>query len=480
VDHGRGAYAAAWRLIEWFLGQPADAGQVALCGPQGVFGNPSSATVLLEAGPTAFDPRSPIDAVDGDNGQVKLMVRGDLLSWIRSWLDLDAESDLSRDRLGRVIASADLIEAHSDPVIDRALSHLRAQVVTATRGRRPDYWWIGRWPDERPFAVVPTHDMDKVYEREPANLVHNAIAIARPGHDGLRPATRAQAARRWWRSVAHPVRNDARVRAMLECERTRGVRSTVFVHVDRRLHRYGARYGVDDRRVRSDLQAMIEEGVELALHTGVSYRTDPQGVMAAVRALGRTTGVAPSGARSHYLCFEPALYTALETAGIRWDSTIGYTTGSGFRAGTSQPYLLGDDGVLEIPMIAMDVALVPDLDRALATLERLSDRVRDVAGVFTLNWHTNMFGLPEFDRVVEPYAQALDRCREHGAWFATGSEVAAWYDAVRSIAVERTSSGLAVKRRDGIHLDATVHRSSGAAQRLSPHAPVMLATGSPS
>lgn len=104
--------------------------------------------------------------------------------------------------------------------------------------------------------------------------------------------------------------------------------------------------------------------------------------------------------RQHYLRFDiNKTFEVLESAGIKYDSTLGYAEAEGFRAGTCyafHPYNFKLDksySIVERPLIAMDVTLTSNKNyndvKALESLMRLYNRCKAVGGDFVILWHNN-------------------------------------------------------------------------------------------
>lgn len=195
--------------------------------------------------------------------------------------------------------------------------------------------------------------------------------------------------------------------------------------------------GYAARDISSDLNEMTSQGCEVGLH-GLDAWRDPSAAQAEIDEVEAASGSAPVGSRMHWLYFDSASPERLETAGLRYDSTVGYNEAVGYRAGTSQAYKpLDADLLLELPLLVMDTALFyPDrLNVSTREAELLVRRIIDTAqtdgGCFTVNWH---------DRSIAPerlwgdfYSTLLDDCRERGAWFATASDAVAWFRKRRSV-----------------------------------------------
>jgi hypothetical protein len=106
--------------------------------------------------------------------------------------------------------------------------------------------------------------------------------------------------------------------------------------------------------------------------------------------------------RQHYLRWSDAHHPrALQEAGFIADSSVGFSSRPGFRAGTTRPFPLWDHqkkegtSVIEMPLIAMESSFLEkkglDLRSAdaVALMRSLKKTCLDWGGTYTLLWHQN-------------------------------------------------------------------------------------------
>ena len=191
----------------------------------------------------------------------------------------------------------------------------------------------------------------------------------------------------------------------------------------------GSAYGIAD--VASRVQALRAAGCEIGLH-GIDAWHDPKKGTLERDQVARVTHAPPAGVRMHWLFNDDQTPTTLESAGFSYDSTLGYNSTVGFRAGTSQVFKpLNAATLLELPLHVMDTALffpahlnLPPHE-AQVQVGRLIDEVERRGGVFTINWH---------DRSLAPerlwagfYLELIARLKSSQAWFPTAQTAVAWF-----------------------------------------------------
>jgi hypothetical protein len=182
--------------------------------------------------------------------------------------------------------------------------------------------------------------------------------------------------------------------------------------------RIDGHYSVDEPYVQQLMRCISERGHEIGYHASYTAADNPGTVrreFATLLSAAKFAGVAQSswGGRHHYLRWTPSLWREWDTAGLDFDSSVGYSERAGFRCGTCYEFPTFDLmkhqalRLKERPLIAMDVTLLSRLyqgltaEQTVATVSRLSTTCSQFNGDFVLLWHNDM--------VIGPSAQALYR-----------------------------------------------------------------------
>jgi len=131
-----------------------------------------------------------------------------------------------------------------------------------------------------------------------------------------------------------------------------------------------------------------------------SYRSDgrPKILKMETERYRHIAGHHPEHARQHWLLLRmPDTYRAWESAGIKFDYTMGYADEPGFRAGMARPFIFYDlsrekrTGLTVVPFQVMDGTLrqyrhlTPEA--SLAVIRSLISATRRVGGLFVSVWH---------------------------------------------------------------------------------------------
>ncbi|MFO7869773.1 MAG: hypothetical protein R6U95_10800 [Bacteroidales bacterium] len=120
--------------------------------------------------------------------------------------------------------------------------------------------------------------------------------------------------------------------------------------------------------------------------------------------------------RQHYLQFSyPETFRALESCGIKQDSTLYYRHNPGFRTGMCVEHTVFDVlqrcelAIKELPLICMDVSVFdyPSIAQAQQKIRDLLSITKQYRGNFVCLWHNSSFCSPEWEHAQEIYQDIL-------------------------------------------------------------------------
>ncbi len=310
------------------------------------------------------------------------------------------------------------------------------------------------WPHGRRFAVCLTHDVDLMsLQLTPGQALRYARAGLAPGIPGvgqgllrvIRPPVRLARSVRSGIVRAPSLRDTLERPVALEAERGAAASYFFTVPPPGPRSRYDCVYAPTDRclfrekrmRVADLMRTLVDEGFDVGLHGGYAAALTP-GVLTAEREiLEAATGLEVTTTRQHFLRWDihqTPLYE--EEAGLLADSSLGFNSTVGFRAGTSMPFHHFSVArrqqlrLLEVPLIAQDGALLEqhglrlDLEGARALLRRLFDAVAGVGGVMTLLFHPDKLVYPDW---LALYEWSLDHALENDAWLTSLHDLERWW-----------------------------------------------------
>ena len=285
---------------------------------------------------------------------------------------------------------------------------------------------------EERFLVALTHDVDLLgaggvftgFRKLAGGVVRRSPTRLRQGAAFLLDALAG-------RDPAYPLDE------IVAAERAHGRRSTWFF-----LARQQDPHDGYPQRYRPALPRALERttaaGLEIGLHA--SYRArEREGAIAEEAALLDR----PQGMRHHYLRSAPERLAAeLRRGGLRYDSSIGWPSLPGLRAGTAYPYRLWDPerrepGAWELPLAVMDATLSEPhylalraeeaFRRAVAALEPVAEH----GGAAAVLWHPPSHHPRLASGFDDVYRRLLAWIDERGGWAGTAAETLDRWEARR-------------------------------------------------
>jgi peptidoglycan/xylan/chitin deacetylase (PgdA/CDA1 family) len=309
------------------------------------------------------------------------------------------------------------------------------------------------WPDEKPFAVCLTHDVDAVSSYSLRQSSRERRARLYRSHS-LFPKTRIFLGfkidimrglkRSWEKDPLH------RYERWLEAEKEVGAHSTFFFwpgwsSVTKR-HYSDCVYELFDKVVfdgqKCTVAEMIREidrrGWEIGLHPSWYSYDDLDEQIRQKDALQKALGRETVSVRQHLLHHNIRITPGIQAeAGFKYDSTLGFNDNVGFRFGTCYPWYLYDIReekelpIIEIPPIVQDGALLSlkkglrlDAEMSFQYVIQMTEVVQKVGGVLTLVWHANMINHTDW---WDLYARTLQYLKKKDPWFATVREIGEWW-----------------------------------------------------
>ena len=357
---------------------------------------------LLDALGLPFDGSAPVEAEELDE--------------VFGLLTLAAEREAALDAHGRPLPP----EQPPGPRLAELAAALARRLGVERRG----------YPGGERFLVALTHDVDLLGAGGLPTAGRKLTGgVAKRSRRRVQEATAFAADALGGRDPAYPLE------AMLEAEGGRGSTCFFLTRQDDPHDGYPERYRP---ALAGALERTVAAGLDLGLHASYRARDQMGSIAEEAKALPGATGL-----RHHYLrSAAERLAAELRGAGLRYDSSIGWPSLPGLRAGTPYPYRLWDPerrepGGWELPLAVMDATLAEErylalgpeaaFTAAVAALQPVAER----GGAVAILWHPPMHH-PRlsngFDRV---YRRLLSWIDERGGWAGSASEALDRWEARR-------------------------------------------------
>lgn len=420
-----------------------------LCGLPGLPNDPSApifGPLLTGETPpelTSLDPSSSTAVMaEGADGVRRRLFAFDLLANVFLHLSrLEELHSTDRDRFGRFTSGSSILSQHGalqTPVVDRFAAFLLDVLREEQAAARGVLARVAQWPGGEPCAVALTHDVDQSVSW-PRQLARDLDALVR----GARAKETQQSARKPFattlrhlsRKNRDPLLFPKRVR---DYERDQRVPSSwFFLTVTRDSE--GRRYNVSSRPFRAFLRELRAQDFEVGLHGSIQSAGNAHDMENERRTIEHVVGERIEGNRQHYLVFSAGgTFWDLHEAGIRHDSSVGYSDAVGFRAGTSLPFHPYDHArderieMMEIPLGVMDVARINPGDQRVsldALWTELFERCAAIGGLVTVLWHPRMFDPETHPAGREPFEALVRMAKARGLPFLRVHDIARWWRA---------------------------------------------------
>lgn len=296
------------------------------------------------------------------------------------------------------------------------------------------------WPEQRPFAVALSHDVDRVRKRiQHAYLLFLALRTGSLRRAGAQFRSAASILR-----GENPYWNFSSIKNL---ENELGVQSTFFflnesgkarVTSPRSQILFRNRYSLDEREVQEAIRDLDQSGWEVGLHGSYNSYQDKALLSQEKSKLEAILGHSVNGTRQHYLRLAiPDTWQIHADLKFTYDSTLGYADRIGFRYNQLHPFYPTDPisgrtiPVLQLPMAIMDVPLMK-LPKPWESALSFIEKVEEGNGLLVLNWHQRVFNPWECYGYQDIYVQIIRECQKRDALIGTCYQIAqAWTSETR-------------------------------------------------
>lgn len=247
------------------------------------------------------------------------------------------------------------------------------------------------------FKIVPTHDIDETHRFK--NIAFSIASIL--GGDLINRKSikyAYESSNNLIRSI-HNRANDPYIQGIKQLAAFSDEYSlkSEFYFMSAQKSAYDPGYKITSE-VKRLVDSLLNRGHVVGFHPGFYTMTDGDRFLIEKDLLEKSLGTQVFSGRQHYLRFDAHnTWRIWANAGMKFDSTLGYSSQVGFRCGTChpfQPYDLANDkpyDIIEKPLIAMDITLSLDTNQNLegktSLFQQLLTRCKQVEGQFVYLIH---------------------------------------------------------------------------------------------
>lgn len=272
-------------------------------------------------------------------------------------------------------------------------------------------------PDDKPFALCLTHDIDRPYKQWQAPYY---LLIDRDHHHikDLHPNINS-----WWQfDRIQRIEENLGVRSafyFLQEPHLLLDRSPVEWTKLRHWIEFLGRYEISDPNIINVIKELDEGGWEIGVHGSIGSHTSADRLYREKHRIEDLINQSVIGIRQHNLKFErPETWRCQQAAGLKYDTSLGSASTVGFKYGYN-PIRPFDDEFMAFPTTIMDKALdhvTDSIEDAWAICESLLAEAREHGAVMTILWHLRNFCKRDYPGFADLYRRLIDRALEMDAW----------------------------------------------------------------
>ncbi len=342
-------------------------------------------------------------AISFDKKNNTIYMNADVLKTSFLLLSRIHEKETPLDNLGRFQAKYTLHKDVTVPLVNeyfrviyRLISILKRKKTSVETDKK------SFWPENAPYGVCLTHDVDNVYKWWPKKILSYIIK------------------KRKISEVIHSIGKGEYLNfdKIMDLESRYGFKSTFFFLTTKKYPE--PRYNI--KKLKKILKKLDNNGWEVGLHTGFKSFNDFEKLRSEKEKLEKVLGKTVYGLRNHYLRINiPETWKIQSKLGFSYDSTLGFRETCGFRPGYCYPYYPYDFmneqkiDIIELPMSIMDSALLSKKDPK-KEFKRILENVKRFNGLLVINWHNDSFDEKEYPQRAKMYEYILKIIKEDGAY----------------------------------------------------------------
>ncbi|MDD2634604.1 MAG: polysaccharide deacetylase family protein [Bacteroidales bacterium] len=204
---------------------------------------------------------------------------------------------------------------------------------------------------------------------------------------------------------------------LMDIAESKSIKARFYFIPEKRKSR-DKQYGILQDKVKKQIASIIEREHLIGIHPSLETYNNETIFKAELDLLNSVCTSSVNEGRQHFLMFKnPLTWQIWDKHDMKVDSTIGFNSHAGFRAGICQKYSIYDVvlrkklDLKERPLILMDIGLRRECNQQkefLSKSKKLIDITRKYTGDFVLLWHNSNINYLEWEDWGTIYEEIVD------------------------------------------------------------------------
>jgi peptidoglycan/xylan/chitin deacetylase (PgdA/CDA1 family) len=276
-----------------------------------------------------------------------------------------------------------------------------------------------RWPDEKPFGIWLSHDVDKVKKT-------------------FQYITQFFKQKRFYHLISMFYRENPywTFDRIMKIEESLGVRSTFFFLHETKKFKLSepssfktsvGYYDINMPKLKEVIRKLDTGGWEIGLHGSFDSYKDKALLKKEKEILEKILGKEVVGCRQHYLNLDiPKTWKFQRELGFQYDASFGESCSVGYREDKWYPFKPFKGRFIVLPLNIMDGPLFStsnDIDDAYQKALQIMGIAEKKGTMLSILWHTNRMNSNEYPGQAEIYKKLIIEGQRRGAHFCLGRDL---------------------------------------------------------
>lgn len=370
--------------------------------------------------PLLFQPNDPTRILTRGNG---VQINGDILAsafyFLSCWQEVQS---IAADHLSRFPAKESFLVRHGIlhlPVVNYYFDVL-STAIELTQDERP----VPKLSQHQKYSLtaVITHDIDQCktgWKQE----TFRALLDKKPG-----PALSALTRKIFSKDIWFNFDTILRIEGQLEISST-----FFFIPAHRKYGKYpNADYKLNSKEIRDIITKILSQNCEVGIHGSLGSGWDSSKFRNDLKKFNHPV----VGGRFHYLAISlPESFQVLESSGLHYDTSLGFSEQVGFRNGFCYPFrpynfeTRSAHTFYEFPLALMDWTFIGKgymnlpPEETYPYIKSLLEEVEKFSGLLVVLWHNNSFSGYKFRGWDKPFLWLINEIKNRNGRFGLPEEI---------------------------------------------------------